>query len=76
MYSVLSQWTLGTGRPWAAAVSLGIGALVTLAAHATLTASMGAVGAGWSIGLGVVVALVLLRCVRRSVTSGGPGWRA
>ncbi len=60
VYSVLSQWTLGTGRPWAAAAALSIGALVTLAAHATLTASMGAVGAGWSIGIGVAVAMILL----------------
>lgn len=60
VYSVLSQWTLGTGRPWAAAGSLAAGALVTLGAHATLTASIGAVGAGWAIGLGVLVALVLL----------------
>jgi O-antigen/teichoic acid export membrane protein len=60
VYSVLSQWTLGTGRPWAAARSLLAGALVTLGGHATLTASMGAVGAGLAIGLGVLVALVLL----------------
>jgi O-antigen/teichoic acid export membrane protein len=66
VYSVLSQWTMGTGRPWAAALSLGVGALVTLLAHTTLTATQGAVGAGLAIGTGVAVALVLL---------GGSAWR-
>jgi O-antigen/teichoic acid export membrane protein len=60
VYSVLSQWTLGTGRPWAAAISLSIGALVTLIGHVTLTASFGAVGAGLAMLIGVAVALAVL----------------
>ena len=60
VYSVLSQWWLGRGRPMAPAVSLSIGAAATLAAHATLTAHFGAVGAGLSIGVGACVALVML----------------
>jgi O-antigen/teichoic acid export membrane protein len=59
-YSVLSQWTLGIGRPWTAAICLSAGALVTLGGHATLTASLGSVGAGIAIALGAGTALVLI----------------
>jgi O-antigen/teichoic acid export membrane protein len=59
-YSVLSQWTLGIGRPWTAAICLSAGALVTLVGHATVTASLGSVGAGIAIALGAGTALVLI----------------
>ena len=60
VYSVLSQWWLGRGSPVAPAVSLSLGAMATLIAHATLTANLGAIGAGLAIGVGSCVALLVL----------------
>ncbi len=60
VYSVLSQWWLGSGRPGAPALSLGGGALVTLIAHATVTRTLGAMGAGISIGVGAAFAIAVL----------------
>ena len=60
IYSVLSQWWLGSGRPGAPALSLGGGAVMTLVAHATVTRNLGAVGAGISIGIGAAFAIVVL----------------
>ena len=60
LYTVLSQWSLGVGRPVAPAVSLSCGAFCGLVAHLLLTNQHGAVGAAVALGIGAAVALVLL----------------
>lgn len=60
VYSVLSQWWMGIGRPLVPAASLVTGALAAGAGHLALTHEYGAVGAAASIGIGAAVALVLL----------------
>jgi O-antigen/teichoic acid export membrane protein len=75
-YSILSQWTLGVGRPWTAAVALGVGALVTLAGHAVATAQLGAPGAGLAIAAGAMTAIVVnaldtVRWLRSPATGAG-----
>ena len=60
VYSVVSQWTLGIGRPYVAATSLSAGAVTTILAHLVLTASIGSVGAGLAIALGAIVALTII----------------
>lgn len=60
VYSLVSQWTLGIGRPYVAATSLSAGALTTILAHLVLTASLGSVGAGLAIALGAGVALSII----------------
>ena len=58
-YSILSQWTLGVGRPWVAAIALGTGAIVTLVGHGLFTAGQGASGAGLAIAAGALAAIVI-----------------
>ncbi len=78
IYSVLSQWWLGIGRPTVPAVSLTIGAVVTIAGHLTLTAHLGAPGAALSIIIGILTAILLLGAatlrmdVGQRPTQGGP----
>lgn len=60
IYTVLSQWSLGVGRPVAPAVSLSCGASCGLVAHLLLTGRHGAVGAALALGIGAAVALLLL----------------
>lgn len=76
-YSILSQWTLGVGRPWTAAISLALGALVTVIGHLTITAALGALGAGIAIGLGAVTAIIVnsgltVRWLRSADLAGRP----
>jgi O-antigen/teichoic acid export membrane protein len=60
IYSVLSDWWMGTGRPLPAATSLTVGAIVAVGAHLILTRHSAGIGAALSITLGTAVALVLL----------------
>ncbi len=77
LYSVLSQWWYGIGRPWTPAFCLAFGATVTIAGHLVLTSRFGGSGAGIAIGLGAAVAFVCLALRTRSagVVAGrrGPG---
>jgi O-antigen/teichoic acid export membrane protein len=60
VYSVLSQWWMGIGRPGPPAVVLTLGALVAIGMQYALTPSHGAVGAALALGCGVAFALVTL----------------
>ncbi len=60
VYSVLSEWWVGTGRPFLPAVTLGAGALVTIGLQVALTPSHGGRGAAMALGGGALVALALL----------------
>lgn len=81
VYSIMSGWMMGIGRPWTTATCLTAGSLVTLAGHVLITARLGAVGAGISMGLGAGTALALvglaswrvLRSGSIHATSRGPG---
>jgi O-antigen/teichoic acid export membrane protein len=72
IYSVLSDWWMGTGRPLPPAISLTLGAMVAVAAHLFLTRQSAGVGAALSITVGTVVALVLLgaQTLRASAAAG------
>ena len=59
-YSVLSQWWMGTGRPWPPAAALTVGAIVAVVAHWTLDPLVGAVGGAWSMAIGGLTAFALL----------------
>jgi len=59
IYSILSGWMMGIGRPWTTAICLATGAVVTIAGQVTITSQYGAVGAGIAMGLGAGTALVL-----------------
>ncbi len=59
VYSILSGWLLGIGRPWTAALCLAAGATVTIIGHIVLTSEYGAVGAGVAMGIGATTALLL-----------------
>jgi O-antigen/teichoic acid export membrane protein len=60
VYSVLSQWWMGTGRPGLPAVSLTLGALVAIGLQYALTPAHGGTGAAWSIAGGAACALLVL----------------
>jgi O-antigen/teichoic acid export membrane protein len=60
LYSILSQWWLGVGRPLVPAVTLSCGALAAVAAHLVLTSAYEALGAALAVGGGTTVALCLL----------------
>jgi O-antigen/teichoic acid export membrane protein len=60
VYSVLSQWWLGIGRPGPPAVSLTLGAVVAIALQYALTPDHGAAGAATAVAGGVACALVIL----------------
>lgn len=60
IYSIMSGWMMGIGRPWTTALCLSVGALVTVAGHMLITSELGAVGAGIAMGLGATTALVLV----------------
>ena len=60
IYSVLSQWWMGIGRPRLPAACLVTGAVVATAAHLLLTRDQGVVGATGSIGIGALAAVALL----------------
>jgi O-antigen/teichoic acid export membrane protein len=59
IYSILSGWMMGIGRPWTTALCLATGACVTIAGQVLITSSLGAVGAGIAMALGAATALVL-----------------
>ncbi len=60
IYSVLSQWWMGTGRPTVPAFCLVTGAVTAALAHTVLTRQLGAVGAIGATGIGAAVAMLLL----------------
>ena len=60
VYSVLSQWWMGTGRATTPAVALVLGAVITGLAHTQLDPQLGAAGAAISIALGATSAIVAL----------------
>jgi O-antigen/teichoic acid export membrane protein len=60
IYSVMSEWWMGIGRPLPAAISLAMGATVAVAAHLVFTPRFGGIGAAVSIALGTATALLLL----------------
>jgi O-antigen/teichoic acid export membrane protein len=60
IYSVMSDWWMGTGRPLPPALSLSAGAIVAVGGHLVLTRHFGGVGAAISITLGTTVGLILL----------------
>jgi O-antigen/teichoic acid export membrane protein len=60
IYSVLSEWWVGTGRPFLPAVTLGLGAAVTIGLQLLLTPRHGGQGAALALGGGALVALLLL----------------
>jgi O-antigen/teichoic acid export membrane protein len=60
IYSVLSQWWMGRGRPVTPAVSLVVGAIAAAIAHLVLDPTAGGIGAAWAMTLGASVAIVLL----------------
>ncbi len=72
VYSILSGWMMGIGRPWVSALCLSAGALVTLVAHLAFTARLGAVGAGIAIGLGSATALALIAVAAWRILRTGP----
>jgi O-antigen/teichoic acid export membrane protein len=59
LYSIMSGWLMGIGRPWTAALCLSAGALVTVVGHVRITSELGAVGAGIAMMLGSATALGL-----------------
>jgi O-antigen/teichoic acid export membrane protein len=60
VYSVLSQWWMGIGRPGPPATVLTLGALVAIGMQYALTPDHGAVGAAIALGCGVGFALITL----------------
>jgi len=60
VYSIMSQWWMGRGRPVAPAVSIVSGAMVASASHLVLTSAHGAIGASFAILAGISTALVVL----------------
>ena len=60
LYSILSQWWMGTGRAMFPAAGLVIGALTACGAHAALDGPVGAAGAALAMGLGASAAIVVL----------------
>lgn len=60
VYSVLSQWWMGIGRPGVPAAVLTLGALVAIGMQYALTPSHGAVGAAIALACGVAFALLTL----------------
>lgn len=60
VYSVLSQWWMGIGRPGLPAIVLTLGALVAIGMQYALTPSHGARGAALALGCGVAFALLTL----------------
>lgn len=73
VYSILSGWLLGIGRPWTAALCLAAGATVTIIGHTVLTAGYGAVGAGIAMGIGASTALLLASLAAWRILRSGAG---
>ena len=59
-YSILSQWWSGLGRPEVPAISLSVGAVVTVVGHLVMTSRLGTPGAAAAIGAGSLTALLLI----------------
>lgn len=77
LYSVLSQWWMGIGRPGPPAMALTFGALVTIGLQFALTPSEGGTGAAMAIGGGVACSVLALgaasiRYSRATTTTGAP----
>ena len=60
LYSVLSQWWMGTGRALTPAACISAGALLAAASEIVLTPRLGAAGAALSISIGSLTAILLL----------------
>ena len=60
LYSVLSQWWMGIGRPGPPALALAFGTLVTIGLQFALTPSQGGTGAAIAIGGGVTCSVMVL----------------
>jgi O-antigen/teichoic acid export membrane protein len=60
IYSIMTQWWLGIGRPAVPALALIGGAAVATGAHLLVTARFGGTGAAASMGIGGVTAIGLL----------------
>ena len=60
VYSVMSQWWMGTGRATTPAVGLIIGAVMASGAHAILDGPLGATGAALAMGIGASASIVVL----------------
>jgi O-antigen/teichoic acid export membrane protein len=71
VYSVLSQWWMGVGRPGPPATALTLGALVAIGLQVVLTPPHGAVGAALSLCGGVAFALVTLGAATLRVHARG-----
>ena len=72
VYSVLSQWWMGVGRPGPPAIALTLGALAAIGLQYALTPSHGAVGAAISISGGVALAMLLLGAATLRVRARTP----
>jgi O-antigen/teichoic acid export membrane protein len=72
IYSVLSQWWMGIGRPGPPAATLTLGAAVAIGLQCALTPAHGGRGAATAIVCGVGCALVVLGAatVRRQRSAG------
>ena len=60
LYSILSQWWMGIGRPGPPALALSFGALVAIGLQVALTPAHGAIGAATAIAAGVGCASLAL----------------
>jgi len=70
LYSVLSQWWMGTGRALVPAACITFGAVLAAAAETVLTPRLGAAGAAASIAVGALAALVLLGALTLAEVTG------
>ena len=60
LYSILSQWWMGTGRAVVPAACISVAAALAATAEFVLTPRLGAVGAALSIAIGSLTAILLL----------------
>jgi O-antigen/teichoic acid export membrane protein len=60
IYSVVSEWWMGSGRPLSPAIGLSAGAVCSIAAHLVLTRQYGGMGAGGAMLIGAGIALAVL----------------
>ena len=72
VYSIMSGWMLGIGRPWTTALCLAVGATVTIVGQVLITSRYGAVGAGIAMALGAATALVLVSIMAFRILREGP----
>jgi O-antigen/teichoic acid export membrane protein len=70
LYSVLSQWWMGTGHSLVPASCIFCGAVLAAVAQTVLTPRMGASGAAVSIALGALLALCLLGALTLAEVTG------